>query len=96
MRERQRRADAVLLVTDEMEVGGSQRQIVHLLRGLKRAGRQPQLLYFRRESFLVEQLRAEGIPVSRIDKRGAIVKRYVGEPDFAALHVLVDKLLAEA
>lgn len=29
-----------------------------------------------------------------IDKRGDIVKRYVGEPDFAALHVLVDKLLA--
>ena len=30
-----------------------------------------------------------------IDKRGRIVKRYVGEPDFAALHVLVEKLLAE-
>lgn len=29
-----------------------------------------------------------------INKRGEIVKRYVGEPDFAALHVLVDKLLA--
>jgi peroxiredoxin len=31
-----------------------------------------------------------------IDKRGAIVKRYVGEPDFAELHGLVEKLLAEA
>ena len=31
-----------------------------------------------------------------IDKRGAIVKRYVGEPDFEALHALVEKLLAEA
>lgn len=30
-----------------------------------------------------------------IDKRGRIVKRYVGEPDFAALHALVDDLLAE-
>jgi peroxiredoxin len=30
-----------------------------------------------------------------IDKRGAIVKRYVGEPDFAELNGLVDKLLAE-
>lgn len=30
-----------------------------------------------------------------IDKRGAIVKRYVGEPDFAELHALVEKLLAE-
>lgn len=30
-----------------------------------------------------------------INKRGEIVKRYVGEPDFAALHSLVEKLLAE-
>ena len=31
-----------------------------------------------------------------INKRGEIVKRYVGEPDFAELHRLLDKLLAEA
>ena len=31
-----------------------------------------------------------------IDKRGDIVKRYVGEPDFAELHKLVERLLAEA
>ncbi|MET0517245.1 MAG: TlpA disulfide reductase family protein [Burkholderiaceae bacterium] len=31
-----------------------------------------------------------------INKRGEIVKRYVGEPDFAALHKLVEQLLAEA
>jgi peroxiredoxin len=30
-----------------------------------------------------------------IDKRGAIVKKYVGAPDFAELHKLIDKLLAE-
>lgn len=30
-----------------------------------------------------------------INKRGEIVKRYVGAPDFAALHSLVEKLLAE-
>jgi peroxiredoxin len=30
-----------------------------------------------------------------INKRGEIVKRYVGEPDFVALHQLVEKLLAE-
>ncbi len=30
-----------------------------------------------------------------IDKRGQIVKRYVGEPDFVALQALVEKLLAE-
>ncbi len=30
-----------------------------------------------------------------INKRGEIVKRYVGAPDFEALHTLVEKLLAE-
>jgi peroxiredoxin len=30
-----------------------------------------------------------------VNKRGAIVKRYVGEPDFAELHQLIEKLLAE-
>lgn len=30
-----------------------------------------------------------------IDKHGAIVKRYVGAPDFAALHTLIEQLLAE-
>ena len=29
-----------------------------------------------------------------VDKQGQIVKRYVGEPDFAELHQLIDKLLA--
>lgn len=31
-----------------------------------------------------------------LDKKGAVVKRYVGQPDFAALHGLIEKLLAEA
>lgn len=30
-----------------------------------------------------------------VDKQGNIVKRYVGEPDEAALHQLIEKLLAE-
>lgn len=30
-----------------------------------------------------------------INKRGDIVKRFVGEPDFAALHATIEKLLAE-
>jgi peroxiredoxin len=30
-----------------------------------------------------------------VNKRGEIVKHYVGEPDFAALHQLIEKLLAE-
>ena len=31
-----------------------------------------------------------------VDKRGAIARRWVGEPDFAALHGLIEQLLAEA
>ncbi len=31
-----------------------------------------------------------------VNKRGEIVKQYVGEPDFAALHLLIEKLLAES
>ena len=30
-----------------------------------------------------------------VDKQGQIVKRYVGEPDFTALHQLLEKLLAQ-
>ena len=30
-----------------------------------------------------------------VDKQGRIIKRYIGEPDFRALHQLLDKLLAE-
>ena len=30
-----------------------------------------------------------------VNKRGQIVKQYVGEPDFVALHLLIEKLLAE-
>ncbi len=31
-----------------------------------------------------------------LNKRGEIVKRYVGEPDFAELHRLIEELLAQA
>ena len=31
-----------------------------------------------------------------VNKRGEIVKRYVGEPDFGELHQLIEKLLKEA
>ena len=31
-----------------------------------------------------------------VNKRGEIVKRYVGQPDFAELHRLIEKLLAES
>lgn len=31
-----------------------------------------------------------------VNKKGEIVKRYVGEPDFRELHALIEKLLAES
>ena len=31
-----------------------------------------------------------------VNKQGMLVKRYVGEPDFAELHLLIEKLLAES
>jgi len=31
-----------------------------------------------------------------VDRQGRVVKRYVGEPDFKALHALIEKLLAQA
>ncbi|MBD8524844.1 glycosyltransferase [Pseudomarimonas arenosa] len=87
------RAERVLVVSDEMEVGGSQRQIVHLLRGVQADRRTPRLLYFRSSSFLVDTLRAEGVPVDQIDKRGAIdplflfrLWRYLRRGQFDVVH----------
>lgn len=87
------RAERVLVVTDEMEVGGSQRQIVHLLRGLRARGRQAELLYFRKRSHLVDALEADGVPVHRIDKRGAVdvafawrLWRFLREGRFDVVH----------
>lgn len=77
------RAKRLLVVIGEMEVGGSQRQIVHLLTGLDRRRWQPELLYFRNESFLVQRLRDAGIPVHHLPKRGRIDLRFLWR--FAAL-----------
>jgi glycosyltransferase involved in cell wall biosynthesis len=62
----------LLVVTDEMEVGGSQRQIAHLLAGLDRRRWQAELLYFRTPSFLVDDLEAAGIRTRHLPKRGRL------------------------
>lgn len=67
----------LLLVTDEMEVGGSQRQIRNLLGGLDRSRWQPELLFFRHPSFLVGEIRRLGITVHHLPKRGRIDPRFV-------------------
>ncbi len=70
-------ARRILIVSDEMEVGGSQRQIVHLLRGLDRSKWEPTLLFFRRPSFLVDELRAAGIRCIHLPKSGRLSLRFV-------------------
>jgi glycosyltransferase involved in cell wall biosynthesis len=67
----------LLVVIDEMEVGGSQRQVVHLLRSLDRRRWSPELAYFRSDSFLVGEVRGAGIPVHRLPKRGAVDLRFL-------------------
>lgn len=67
----------LLVVIDEMEVGGSQRQIVHLLTGIDREQWQPELAYFRNDSFLTTRLRDAGIPVHHLPKRGRIDARFL-------------------
>lgn len=83
----------LLVITDEMEVGGTQRQIVALLKGIDRVRFQPSLIYFRSPSFLVDELRRAGIPVTCIPKRGRIdvgfflaLRRYIREGGFDVVH----------
>lgn len=59
----------VLIAIDEMEVGGSQRQIAGLLRAFPRGQCHAELVYFRSPSFLVDDIEHAGIAVHRIDKR---------------------------
>lgn len=67
----------LLVVSDEMEVGGSQRQIVHLLRGIDHARWQPTLLYFRNRSFLVDELETAGVRCIHLPKHGRISPGFV-------------------
>jgi glycosyltransferase involved in cell wall biosynthesis len=67
----------LLVVSDEMEVGGSQRQIAHLLAGLDRSAWQPELLYFRRRSFLVDEIEAAGVVTHHLPKHGRVDAGFV-------------------
>ena len=66
-----------MLMTDEMEVGGSQRQIVQLALGLKARGVTCAVLYFINPSFLVEQLQAAGIETIRVNKTARVDPGFV-------------------
>lgn len=83
----------LLLLTDEMEVGGSQRQIVQIATSLDRERYEPVVAYFRNRSFLVDELREAGVPVVEIRKRGRIdlpftarLARFVAGGGFQVMH----------
>lgn len=67
----------LLVVIDGMEVGGSQRQIMHLLHGLDRQRWAPELAYFRCDSFLADAIRRDGVPVHYLPKRRRLDLRFV-------------------
>lgn len=83
----------LLVVSDEMEVGGTQRQITRMLLGLDPSVFDPTLLYFRERSFFVDQLEAAGIRVVRIDKRRRVdpgfflrLRAFVADGGFEVMH----------
>lgn len=69
-------ARRLLVVIDEMEVGGSQRQVVHLLANLDRSRWTPELVYFRERSFLIDKLEQADVIVHHIPKRGRFDLRF--------------------
>ncbi|GAB3725701.1 glycosyltransferase [Luteimonas pelagia] len=71
------RPDRLLLVIDGMEVGGSQRQLLCLLRGLDRTRWAPEVAYFRDASPLLDAVRAEGVPVHHVPKRRRVDPPFV-------------------
>ena len=83
----------LLIVTDEMEVGGTQRQIATLLEGLDKSRFSPTLLYFRERSHLVDQVEHAGVETVQIPKRGAIdpgfflrLRRFLQRGQFDVVH----------
>ncbi len=62
----------VLLLTDEMEVGGTQRQMVAIAKHLDRHRFEPTVVFFRNPSFFVDELKQAGVNVIQIQKRGRL------------------------
>lgn len=67
----------VLIVTDEMEVGGSQRQIVNLALGLDTQQHDVTVAYFRQRSFFVDELQRAGLRVVQVPKRRKVDTGFV-------------------
>lgn len=67
----------VLLITDEMELGGTQRQITNLLRNIDKTNINIELLYFINESPLIDELRENNIKVTKISKKGTFDFKFI-------------------
>ncbi len=67
----------LLLAIDEMEVGGTQRQIVQLARALDPARFVIEVVYFRFSSFLVDELASLGVTVHHCPKSARIDPGFV-------------------
>lgn len=87
------RRERILVAIDGMEVGGSQRQVEQLLKGLDKQRWEPELVYFRCPSFLVEEIARVGIVVHHLPKRHRVdipflfaLARLIRRRDYALIH----------
>jgi glycosyltransferase involved in cell wall biosynthesis len=83
----------ILVVIDSMEVAGSQRQVQHLLAGLDRQRWEPELAFFRTDSFLAQAVRDSATTVHFLPKRRRMDWRFLRdyarllrERDYALVH----------
>jgi glycosyltransferase involved in cell wall biosynthesis len=83
----------LLVITDTMEVGGTQRQIVELARHIDSSAYEVSLVYFRNRSTYVDDLREAGVNVTCIPKRWKVdplflyrLMRYLRQGEFELVH----------
>jgi len=83
----------LLIIIDEMEVGGSQRNIVDMARSMDSSSFSLSLVYFRTTSPYVDELRQLGVDVTYIPKRWKLdpvffirLCKYVRKNDFDIIH----------
>lgn len=67
-----RKRKRLLIVVGGMGVGGAERQIQQLLISLDRERWEPELAYFRYDSFLLEPIRRNGVRMHHFSKRGRV------------------------
>lgn len=83
----------LLVVTDQMEVGGSQRQIARLLEHIDRQRFEPTLVFFANPSHLLEGIRNAGVRTVHIPKTRRVdpafvlrFRRFLREERFEVVH----------